>query len=198
MDKEQILSGGHLSNVVRIGNTVRRPTGPWTHSVHALLNHLEEKGFDHAPKVIGIDDQQREVLSYIPGETAGDPQPWPDWVWRDVTISATGRWLREYHNAASDFREADDSIWRMNWASQASDEIICHFDVAPYNVVLKPDGKVALIDWDVAAPGTPILEVAKVVNSFSPVHDVKTRDSLSFSKGVLNDAMLDCFVIGLV
>ena len=50
-DAEFVLAGGHThAGIVRIGDTVRRPTGPWTASVHALLRHLEEHGFTAAPK----------------------------------------------------------------------------------------------------------------------------------------------------
>jgi len=60
-------------NVVRIGDTVRRPLQPWSASVHELLLHLEAIGFPYTPRVRGIDDGGREVLTYIDGEsgTAG-------------------------------------------------------------------------------------------------------------------------------
>ena len=47
--------GGLISTVTRVGDTVRRGTGPWTPAVHALLRHLEGVGFDGAPMVLGID-----------------------------------------------------------------------------------------------------------------------------------------------
>ena len=56
------LLGGNTSTVVRVGDTVRRNVGPWTPAVHALLRHLEYVGFTGAPRVMGIDDRNREVL----------------------------------------------------------------------------------------------------------------------------------------
>src|SRR6266511_1885361 len=48
---EELLSGGNTSaEVVKIGSTVRRPTGPWTSRVHELLRHLESRGFEGAPR----------------------------------------------------------------------------------------------------------------------------------------------------
>jgi len=41
--------------VVRIGDTVRRPVGPHSPLVHALLAHLESVGFEGAPRFLGID-----------------------------------------------------------------------------------------------------------------------------------------------
>jgi len=65
---EEALSGGNTHDaIVRIDDTVRRPTGPWTPGVHALLNHLAAAGFDGAPRVRGIDEHWREVLDYIEG-----------------------------------------------------------------------------------------------------------------------------------
>jgi hypothetical protein len=52
-----------LTEVERVGDTIRRGTGPWTPAVHALLRHLEAVGFDAAPRVLGFDEQGREVLA---------------------------------------------------------------------------------------------------------------------------------------
>ncbi|MEK8169329.1 hypothetical protein NKH77_04555 [Streptomyces sp. M19] len=41
--------------------------------MHALLAHLHEVGFRAAPRPLGIDDQGREVLTYLPGHVV-----WPD------------------------------------------------------------------------------------------------------------------------
>jgi hypothetical protein len=32
--------GGNISNATRVGDTVRRMTGPWTPAVHSVLRHL--------------------------------------------------------------------------------------------------------------------------------------------------------------
>ena len=62
------LHGGTANRglVVRRGDTVRRPLRPTSAATHALLNHLEEVGFDGAPRLLGIDAQDREVLTYHP------------------------------------------------------------------------------------------------------------------------------------
>ncbi len=65
----EVLTGGAVNEVVRVGKTVHRSTGPWTPTVHALLHHLDEAEFDGAPKVLGIDEDGREVLSFMEGET---------------------------------------------------------------------------------------------------------------------------------
>ena len=71
--EEQLLPGGNAGGAVRVGATVRRPTGPWTPSVHALLNYLEARQFPGAPRALGVDEHGREVLSFLPGETDRGP-----------------------------------------------------------------------------------------------------------------------------
>ena len=61
--KKGSTANGAFNTVVRIGDTVRRETGPWTTAVHALLRHLEETGYPYAPRVLGIDEQGKEILS---------------------------------------------------------------------------------------------------------------------------------------
>ena len=77
MTDETLLPGGKLNPVVRVGDTVRRPSGAWTPTVHALLRHLRERDFTLGPEPFGFDEHGREVLSYIPGDTIGDRFPWP-------------------------------------------------------------------------------------------------------------------------
>ncbi|HEY5876604.1 MAG TPA: hypothetical protein VIT64_14960, partial [Ilumatobacteraceae bacterium] len=55
-DKAEVpLAGGMGSGgqVVRVDNTVRRPYRDHTPSVHTFLDHLEQVGFDGAPRALG-------------------------------------------------------------------------------------------------------------------------------------------------
>src|SRR6266851_6013170 len=96
--EEEVLSGGNLSVVVRIGDTVRRPVGPWTSAVHALLRHLESVGFDGAPRVHGFDEAGREILEYIPGAVAWG-QGHHRLLGRLADVERAGRLLRTFHDA---------------------------------------------------------------------------------------------------
>ena len=66
--REETLVGGLVSAVAKVGDTVRRSTGPWTPAVHTLLSYLKAVGFDAAPRVLGIDERGREVLSCFRGD----------------------------------------------------------------------------------------------------------------------------------
>lgn len=72
-ENEEILTGGNVSNVYRSEDTVRRELKPDSNKTHKLLQHLERKGFDYAPKFLGIDDKNREILSFIEGEAGNYP-----------------------------------------------------------------------------------------------------------------------------
>ncbi len=61
------------SGIVRRGDQLLRPMGPWSNAVHEYLRHLEAAGFEGSPRVLGIEGD-REVLTFIDGEVAADPR----------------------------------------------------------------------------------------------------------------------------
>jgi aminoglycoside phosphotransferase (APT) family kinase protein len=169
VEGETRLEGGNVSTVVRVGDTVRRSTGPWTPAVHDLLRHLEAVGFEYSPRVLGTDAAGREVLTFIEGETLGATSPWPRWAWSDATLDQAMAILREYHEAVRAYRPEGASRWRM-WSGDAGEgDIICHNDFAPYNLVRRDGRIVGVIDWDLAAPGAPAWDLAFAAWAFAPI-----------------------------
>jgi 8-oxo-dGTP diphosphatase len=167
------LVGGNVGGAVRIGSTVRRPTGPWTPAVHALLGHLSRRGLDGVPAALGIDARGREVVTYLPGEVAGyEPVP-------DEQVEDMMRWMRRYHDVVADFVPPADAVWRnMNRPLRPGD-IVCHHDVAPYNVVRAAGRFVGVIDWDMAGPGHPVEDLAFAAWNGVPLHhDLPTEESV--------------------
>lgn len=142
MRDEFPLGGGALTDgVVRLGETVRRPSSLATPRVREVLLHLERAGFEAAPRWLGVDDQDREILSWIEGYTftergrmhpyIGDP---PERVlFSEELVRAAMRLLRRYHDAFDG-------------------EVICHGDYGPWNLVWR-DLPVAIIDFDNVSPG---------------------------------------------
>src|SRR5262245_47429779 len=65
--RDVVLAGGGRTTVLRRGSIIVRATGPWARSVHALLRHLQDVGFEGAPRVVeeGFDEHGREVLTFI-------------------------------------------------------------------------------------------------------------------------------------
>jgi hypothetical protein len=157
------LTGGNVSaGVVRVGDTVRRPAGPWTPAVHALLEHLHSVGFRGAPRPLGLDERGREVLEFIPGDV-----PWPgriDLLEPDAAVVAVGRLVRGFHDAVAGFAPPPEAVWRVLIPADGA-EIIAHHDLAPWNLVAGP--RWAFIDWDTAAPGTRLWDLAYTANDFA-------------------------------
>src|ERR671915_1246008 len=100
-DSSEVLLSGGLTNaglVTRVGDTVRRPWRATSPSTWALLDHLQRAGFDGAPRFLGIDDRGREILSYIPGRAAIEPEA--AWALTDAALVSVAALLRRYHEAA--------------------------------------------------------------------------------------------------
>jgi Ser/Thr protein kinase RdoA (MazF antagonist) len=162
--EEEPLSGGNVNVVVRVGDTVRRSAGPWTPAVHALLTHLHEVGFHAAPRPLGLDEHGREVLSWVHGRT-----PYPDTTPLDPPgrLAAVARVVRDFHDAVRGFVPPADARWNVLIPADG-DEIIAHHDLAPWNLVV--DGEaLAFLDWDCAAPGTRLWDVAYALHGFLPL-----------------------------
>ncbi len=163
----EALEGGNVGGAVRIGDTVRRPTGPWTPAVHALLDHLRERGLRAVPRVHGYDARGREILDYLPGDVVDIDTG----LISDARLADLGGWAREYHRALAGF--AHPGPWRFPPPEHS--EVIAHNDLAPYNVAFVGDRVAGVFDWDVAGPGTVLFELAHLawcaVPLFRPIAD---------------------------
>jgi len=168
MAVEQPMEGG-VSGAVRVGGTVHRPTGAWSPAVHALLRHLEGKGFDGAPRVLGTDEADREILTYIPGETVLSANSWTSAVARDELLYGVGRLICRYHDAVRDFRPPPGTVWRSRRGGAGPGEVICHNDLAPRNAICRETTAAAFIDWDFAAPHPADWDVAHAAWQFVPL-----------------------------
>lgn len=167
---EDRLPGGRVGGAVRVGETVRRPAGRWTPTIHRLLEVLVAAGVEEVPRPLGTDEDGREVISYIPGETVGDSDRWPDRARSDALVVEIGGLLRRVHDASRGFGNGDVVPWRLTDAAVNPGQVVCHNDVAPYNIVWRPqEGIAGLIDWDFAAPGDPREDLAYALWQFAPL-----------------------------
>jgi hypothetical protein len=145
--EEVPLAGGQETpGVVRVGDTVRRPPGPNAGFVHALLRHLEAVGFAGAPRLLGVDCQGRDMLTYVPGAVVLDGLPLSD-----AQLVAAAHLVRAFHDATA------------GTALAGAAEVVCHTDLGPHNTVFEDTRPVALIDWSDARPGTRLEDLADAV-----------------------------------
>lgn len=183
--------------IVRAGDTVRRPVRPHTAAVHGLLRHLEAVGFDGAPRVLGIDEQGREILSWVPGDT---PRwPLPRYAVTDETLVALAGLLRRFHDAASSYEPPAGAVWDTAATSNldAAPELIGHCDVTPENVVFDRGVPYALIDFDLARPTTRLFDVVTTLRHWAPLDDPADRDPLQRDAEVGRRLALFCSAYGL-
>src|ERR1051325_3006178 len=150
MSEEVLLSGGAITAaVVRVGDTVRRPASPASPVMREVVRRLELMGFDGAPRWLGLDERGRDVLTWIDGETyseRGRLHPYLDdqagrIVFSQAQVCAALALLRRYHDALS------DDLW-------------CHGDFGPWNLVWSDGLPRAVIDFDAAYRGDASEDVA--------------------------------------
>jgi len=148
------LLGGQLTpGIVRIGNTVRRLPKGNASFVHELLLWLEKQGFDFAPRFLGMDEQSLEILSYLEGQT------WPDsgsQLSDDLLVQAAQA-IRQYHDLTAGSQLSQDH------------EIVAHNELGPHNTIFQDGYLVGFIDWDDAAPGTRLRDLANAIYNYVDV-----------------------------
>jgi aminoglycoside phosphotransferase (APT) family kinase protein len=154
VSEESPLAGGAMTaGVVRIGETVRRRRS--SQLMRDVLLHLERVGFDAAPRWLGVDEDGRDILTWIDGETytergqmhpyIGDP---PQRVtFSDDQVEAAFRLLRRYHDTFDK-------------------DVVCHGDFGPWNLVWRDGLPVGVIDFDDVHRGDPSEDVAYALRMF--------------------------------
>lgn len=165
-----MLQGGvaNAGAVVRRGNHVLRPSNPNTATIHALLRHLRSAGFEGASYPIGVDDDGRERLEYIDGEV-GFP-PYPQWAQTDMALASAAALIRRMHDASVGFVPPPGAMWSTEMADRTGvPEVICHNDVCVENVVYRNQVAVGLLDFDFAAPGRRVHDLAAFAGMCVPM-----------------------------
>jgi hypothetical protein len=165
---ETLLLGGTANRglVVRVGDTVRRPVHRYSAATHDLLAHLERVRFDGAPRFLGIDDQGREILSYVEGEAP--IQPYPRWAHEDGALASVARLLRGYHDAVESF-DPGPRDWQTAIPAGFGPLLVSHNDPNLDNVVFRDGEAVGLIDFDLAGPGSRIWDVCIAARLWAPL-----------------------------
>lgn len=176
---EQHLDGGlaNAGHVVRAGHHVLRPGTTNSASIHAFLRSVRRAGFDGAPEPIGIDQDGRERLVFIEGDVP--LTPYPAWSQTDAALASVARLLRRLHDAAAGFDPAGHR-WRDVLADPAGGPIVCHNDIELSNVVFRHGEAVAFVDFEFAAPGRPVYDLAQLARLCVPIEHETDRDRMGW------------------
>jgi hypothetical protein len=148
---EDVLAGGSVSAVVRVGDTVRRPAA--SPFVRRVLIYLSERGWAGAPRWLGVDERGRDVLSYLDGDVPWQLERQPA-MRTDAALAGIATLVRELHDLTAGTELAEGG------------EVVCHNDLSPRNTVYRDLRPVAILDWDIAAPGRRVHDVAHVCWQF--------------------------------
>ncbi|MCC3326747.1 phosphotransferase [Nocardia abscessus] len=137
--------------VVRVGDTVRRHPGPRAEFVHELLARFEQFRWAGAPRLLGMDDRGREILTYLDGYVPVDGHRSPS-IGTRAALARVAELVRAFHDLTAGTDLA------------AGEEVVCHNDLSPKNTVYRDHGDgmrpVGFLDWDLAAPGRRIHDLA--------------------------------------
>lgn len=182
--------GGNISaGVVRVGDTVRRPAGPWTPAVHALLRHLEGVGFDRSPRVLGFDERGREVLTYLDGMSLSLDAP--ELLVSLETVWKAGALAADLTAVLRSFTVPAHAHWWRGSIDPGAGSTIIHNDLAPWNVIVHGD-EWGLIDWDFAGPGRFEWEASYTLHTFGllPALDLSDAEVVARTRSFGDGARL--------
>ncbi|MEW1693292.1 phosphotransferase [Streptomyces sp. NPDC091265] len=169
--EDEALVGGmvNVGAVFRRSAVVERPAPRTAHALHAHLLALKEHGFDAAPTPVRLLADGREQLTFIPGDVA--LPPFPHWVMTEAALRSVGELLRRLHEASESIAVDASVEWPQALADPEGGTMLCHNDVCPENVVFRDGCAAALIDFDQAAPGRPLWDVAMTARYWVPMLD---------------------------
>jgi aminoglycoside phosphotransferase (APT) family kinase protein len=126
---------------------------------------------------VGIDEDGRERLEFIDGDVP--KSPYPEWSQSDSALASIAELMRGLHDASRDF-DPRGLTWDDALADPAGGTIVCHNDVEPSNVVFRDGRAVAFIDFEFAAPGRPIYDLAQLARLCVPIESDFDQDRIGW------------------
>lgn len=162
--------GGGITNqgsVFRQDDLVVRPAPLNAATLHRLLRHLARSGIP-VPVPDGLDGSD-ELVRFIPGSTSVPPYPNP-WVRSDSALWGIGHLLRHLHDASVKF-DRTGCAWSSELADPEGGPVVCHNDVSIENVVFERGKLTGLLDFDFAAPGRRVWDLAMTARYWAPLQD---------------------------
>lgn len=145
------------------------------------------------PAPLGMDDEGREALTYLPGEVGASPLA-PRHR-SDAVIVQAARLLRTIHDATA----AVAMKWTTGWRAPVRTpvEVICHGDFAPYNCVFMNDALVGVFDFDFAHAGPRLWDIAYALYRFVPTADPTSTEGFGSPSEQARRMRLFCDAYGL-
>ena len=166
MMQNEILHGGREGKIAKTADKVIRPSCPATPYIHSALSFMHENGFTSIPKPYGINEDGQEIVSFVEGTVYNDS--FPDEIRTDEVLTQAAALLRRYHDVIQGYmpKLTGDEEWTLPARTPA--EVLCHGDIAPYNMTIV-DGHIhGIIDFDLLHPGPRLWDIAYAVYRWVP------------------------------
>jgi hypothetical protein len=173
------LSGGvaNAGAVSRVGDAVLRPATQYTPSTQRLIRDVRAQGFEGVPEPLDAAPDGRERWAFVSGDVASPP--YPEWVQADSALVSVAALLRRFHDAAAVV--SIDGPWNGGVADPTGHaDVVCHNDVCFDNVVFRDGTAVALLDWEFAAPGRRVYDLAQMARMCVPLTDDESEQQLGW------------------
>lgn len=177
---DQNLPGGvaNAGQVTRRGDVVLRPSNVHSKSIHRFLIALRAEGFQGASLPLEIQDDGRERLVFIEGDVP--IPPYPDWGQLDSALVSIAALMHDFHRAS--VKVAPHLLtWSDELADPSGGPVVCHNDVCLENVVFRDGEAVGLLDFDFAAPGRPVYDLAQFARMCVPIDDDLSAERLGWN-----------------
>jgi len=153
MEEEKVLAGGRITkNVTQKGNSVFRPCCSNSDFVHDVLLWLERKGSLISPYYKGINNDGREIITFLEGNSPNDLGDFSD----DQLFRA-GKIIKNIHELLKDYPGC------------MAGQTVCHNDLSPCNFMFKDNLPYAAFDWDTAKIGDPKDDLAYAVKMWCDI-----------------------------
>ncbi len=167
---EELLHGGvaNAGAVVRVGSHVLRPANAHSAAIHRTLSALRSTGFEGASNPVGIDADGRERLEFIEGDVP--LPPYPEWVRSDEALASVAKLMRGLHDASIAV-DLTTGTWSGEMSDPRGGPVLCHNDVCLENVVFSDGLAIAFLDFDFAAPGRRVFDIASFARMCVPIDD---------------------------
>lgn len=164
-----------------LDDRVRRVAHEGSGTIQSYLLHLRASGIAYVPRPLSL-SADREELSYLPGICYSPVEPRPAQAWGINRLEQLGAAVRRCHDASVSFLErCPNASWFPFPEPCDLPEVICHNDLGPWNVPV--DGEqIGIIDWEMAAPGKRIWDVAHIAWNWVPFFSPKERARVNFQE----------------
>lgn len=129
-----------------------RPNHPNSGFERALLDYLHGQGWSGAPELFARDHEDRLIHACLRGTSIHDGR-----LLSDDYLVRTAELVREFHDLTAGTSLANGQ------------EVVCHNNLAPRHTISQRDLPYAFVDWEHAAPGLRVQDIAHVCWKFVPM-----------------------------